>query len=104
MKHADMIIEWANGAVVQLLHPLSGEWVDAPTPTWDEDSEYRIKPEKTFLYSPILLSCGVEGISRDLLPLDEAIHDSLKSYNYTRKLLSVGFIAGEIVSAEIIKR
>jgi hypothetical protein len=43
-KHADLIIEWANGAQIELYHTDTEKWVDAPTPLWF-DCEYRVKPE-----------------------------------------------------------
>ena len=43
-KHADLIIEWANGAQIELYHTDTEKWVDAPTPLWF-DCEYRAKPE-----------------------------------------------------------
>lgn len=45
-KHADLIIAWANGAVIQCLWP-KDEWQDCASnkPSWDEEIQYRIKPE-----------------------------------------------------------
>ena len=42
-KHADLIIEWANGARIQFEY--SNEWRDDPYPTWFPENNYRIKPE-----------------------------------------------------------
>ena len=42
-KHADLIIEWANGAKIQF--ESSDEWRDDPYPTWFPENNYRIKPE-----------------------------------------------------------
>ena len=44
-KHADLIIEWANGAQIQLYQIGMDDWIDAPTPLWFEVTQYRIKPE-----------------------------------------------------------
>lgn len=41
-KHADFIIEWANGAKVEMLH--LGEWRQIDTPSWYPSVDYRIKP------------------------------------------------------------
>ena len=41
-KHADFIIEWANGAKVEMLH--LGEWIQIDTPSWYPSVDYRIKP------------------------------------------------------------
>lgn len=54
-KHADLIIAWANGAVIQSRHQYRGEWQEWTswpldvTPDWSEeqyDYEFRIKPEE----------------------------------------------------------
>lgn len=43
-KHAELIKAWADGAEIQVL-VRDGEWVKTPYPEWNEDTEYRIKPE-----------------------------------------------------------
>jgi hypothetical protein len=43
-KHADLIIEWANGAQIQCLRS-DYTWVDAIDPSWLERTQYRVKPE-----------------------------------------------------------
>jgi len=40
-KHADLIIEWANGADIEYFDH-SGKWDSIPTPSWDEDKMYRL--------------------------------------------------------------
>lgn len=42
--HADLIIAWANGAVIQFYDWPTQQWVDADRPTWDGHIEYRVKP------------------------------------------------------------
>lgn len=46
-KHADLIIEWANGAEIQIYVSKRGDWmwVDTCEPMWLESAKYRIKPE-----------------------------------------------------------
>ena len=44
-KHRDLIIEWANGADIQL--SVNREWVHLDNPTWASGLEYRVKPQKT---------------------------------------------------------
>ena len=44
-KHADVIIAWANGEIVQHRAHSEYEWLDNRFPSWCENSEYRIKPE-----------------------------------------------------------
>lgn len=41
-KHADLIIDWANGAEIQVKD--DGKWVDIE-PSWMKGKEYRIKPK-----------------------------------------------------------
>jgi len=43
-KHSELIKAWADGAEIQVKHPLNSSWRDAE-PRWDLDYEYRIKPE-----------------------------------------------------------
>ena len=45
--HAVLICEWAKGAVIEV--KVGGIWSITPTPAWDEDREYRIKPEPSDL-------------------------------------------------------
>lgn len=44
-KHADLIIEWANGAQIQCFRS-DYTWVDALDPSWLEYTQYRVKPEQ----------------------------------------------------------
>ena len=44
-KHRDLIIEWANGADIQVMY--HGNWVDQFDPDWEDSWEYRIKPQKS---------------------------------------------------------
>jgi hypothetical protein len=48
-KHAELIKAWAEGAEIQWAgaHYKDGtkRWTTIETPMWDEDAEYRIKPE-----------------------------------------------------------
>lgn len=45
-KHAELIKAWADGAQIEVKHPLNSSWFDANPPSWDLDYEYRIKPEE----------------------------------------------------------
>ena len=45
-KHADLIHAWAEGAEIEFKYPTGRGWCGAECPKWDEDTEYRIKPEK----------------------------------------------------------
>jgi hypothetical protein len=42
-KHADLIKAWADGAEIEFR--CLDEWRRITAPRWDQDGEYRIKPE-----------------------------------------------------------
>jgi hypothetical protein len=44
-KHADLIIEWANGAQIQYYDAIMRRWDDTKNPVWNETIKFRIKPE-----------------------------------------------------------
>lgn len=45
-KHADLIIAWANGAIIQFKRNITEGWIDCRNnePSWRDGHEYRIKP------------------------------------------------------------
>ncbi len=43
-KHEPTMMLWRDGAKVQV-RMISGEWQDIENPSWDEDTEYRLKPK-----------------------------------------------------------
>jgi hypothetical protein len=45
-KHAELIKAWADGAEIEVKHPMNNSWWDAKPPSWDLDYEYRIKPKE----------------------------------------------------------
>ena len=46
-KHYELIIAWANGAEIEYYRNYGDDkiWVNCTNPVWDENREYRIKPE-----------------------------------------------------------
>ena len=44
-KHADLIHAWADGAEIEYFNHTNHEWEDVKNPSWNENTEYRIKPE-----------------------------------------------------------
>lgn len=44
-KHAALIKEWADGAVIQWCDEGFTNWQETMTPSWDYDTLYRVKPE-----------------------------------------------------------
>ena len=45
--HCDTIIAWAKGLPVQYLSKKRQYWVCTTSPSWREDTEYRIKPDES---------------------------------------------------------
>jgi len=45
-KHAELIHAWADGAEIEVWNPFFRRWTEcSPYFPWDEQKEYRIKPE-----------------------------------------------------------
>jgi len=44
-KHAELIKKWADGAEIQFKNAYN-DWLDSDSPNWDDDIEYRLKPEE----------------------------------------------------------
>jgi len=44
-KHADLIKAWADGAEIEIFIEAYGGWFTAQNIKWDENIQYRIKPE-----------------------------------------------------------
>ena len=47
-KHAAMIKEWADGARIEIFSKRYKRWMETKSPTWDEDTEYRIRKAVIF--------------------------------------------------------
>ena len=45
--HCDVIIAWAKGLPVQYLSKRRQYWVCTTSPSWREDTQYRINPDET---------------------------------------------------------
>lgn len=59
-KHADVIIEWAEGKDVQIWDDVAKRWWVVMNPSFYEDREYRIKPPNK-KYRVALFNAGTEG-------------------------------------------
>jgi hypothetical protein len=59
-KHAELIKAWADGAEIEYYSVADDEWKPTPTttPSWSENSVYRIKPEPT---PDVVKYLGVDG-------------------------------------------
>lgn len=43
-KHSELIKKWADGAEIQINH--EGNWLNVSFPVWNDDYNYRLKPEE----------------------------------------------------------
>ena len=46
-KHYDLIVQWAAGAKIEMF-TVTGEWVYIESPTWKDDTSYRVMPEVNY--------------------------------------------------------
>ena len=56
---------WADGAEIEMFLPISETWVFVVKPHWDDDIEYRIKPqpkEPQYLYVYEDSFCGTDDV------------------------------------------
>ena len=44
-KHAELIKAWADGAEIEAFDSCTDQWIRASSPSWQNQIEYRIKPE-----------------------------------------------------------
>jgi len=62
-KHAALIKAWADGAEIEFRWDCLDDWRRITTPRWDQDGDYRIKPEPkpdvVFLKKAFLLGTKV---------------------------------------------
>lgn len=65
-KHAALIKQWADGAVIQYYNIHFDKWMDTykNTPYWNQDEQYRVKPV-THEFRIALMHQDVIHISRD---------------------------------------
>ena len=61
-KHRDLIIAWAFGAEIEVKLLRTNRWEETSDPSWNDEYEYRIKPEpKPDTVSFLHLSKGSVG-------------------------------------------
>lgn len=79
-KHCELIKAWADGAEIESYSKLSHKWVKLETPAWEQDCEYRIKPEpktepiKIIMYIYNNPTEGKTWISSTKLPYANSIY------------------------------
>jgi len=61
-KHADLIKAWADGAEIEFR--CLDEWRRITAPRWDQDGEYRIKPEPKL---DLTTECKIIGAYRSIM-------------------------------------
>lgn len=84
-KHAEFIIAWANGEIIEYKSPTSDVWVTPTVFTWDGDGQYRIKPAREW-------------------PVSSMDNDDLYD-SYSKKINILGHLAAlRSVADEAIKR
>ena len=90
-KHAELIKAWADGAEIEAFDSCIDEWVKASSPSWGNQIEYRIKPEKkpdVFRYTQAFMtSSGTWG----------------KPSEFDNLRLIFDGETGELKSAEVLK-
>ena len=99
-KHRDLIIAWANGARIEL-RLANGLWERVTNPLWQEQNEYRIKPEPkpdkvaySRVYGVFEFSC--EGIELQQIILRPGeVHANIK-YTFDGE-------TGKLKSAEVLE-
>lgn len=102
--HADLIISWANGAIVEYKSS-TGLWLETENPWWDEDTEFRIKPEPKPDAVKYMGFEDAKGGKDDLFP-DCAVapkHGWVSHWQYQLKLTFCGE-TGKLKAAEVINQ
>jgi hypothetical protein len=96
-KHYDLIIAWANGALIQRKLYInddfgnSVEWSDAERPSWCDDVEYRIKPKDPLIHYYRLWLNKVKHINSKKFQYDVSVWNGTHieaSFNHVEKLES----------------
>lgn len=89
-KHAELIKAWADGATIECND--CGVWFYANNPTWQENMEYRIKPEPK-----------PDVVKLSAVYLNEFGDYILKSSSIENLKLTFDGETGELKSAEVLK-
>ena len=96
-KHAELIKAWADGAEIEVWNPIFRRWTEcSPYFPWDEQKEYRIKPEP----KPDVVAYLSKEFHSTLNGF--AWHES--TYQFHTSLLKITFDGetGKLKSAEVI--
>ncbi len=89
-KHAELIKAWADGAEIEYKSPYGWSPIEGRNPSWLDNSEYRIKPEKKqpvvrwqWVY-PTMKGWSATNYFYDDKEILNAIHDGCIKLEYTR--------------------
>ena len=74
-KHAAIIAEWIKGAEIEYYDKNFKLWVSARTPTWSENLEYRVKPQKSEK------DIQIEKLEAELEELETSVSKAWLDYN-----------------------
>jgi hypothetical protein len=84
-KHANLIKQWADGAVIQFYDETCGRWLDVPQPEMYEDVEYRVKPKPVTKYKHVLMNgCVVSGCSFSITDKFYTNEEAKRNYPHSR--------------------
>lgn len=93
--HCELIKAWAEGAEIEYL--LHGEWVSIEPPSWDEEREYRVKPNIETWYYPIVSN------DHSFEYMSSTGTNNLSALNKTHKAVEVLYENGIIINVKMIK-
>ena len=67
-KHKDLIVAWANGALIEYRH--GNVWLPTTSPWWEEGVDYRIEPTPDFVSYTFIDINGVSPYTKERVGID----------------------------------
>lgn len=103
--HAEVIKAWADGAEIEFRHAQHHPWEAASNPSWNINTEYRVKPEPVVKYHGIMQGTdGYEHLNHDTGYYSELSHVRDQGDNW--KIIAIvktTFVDNVPVAIEIVK-
>jgi len=97
-KHAELIKAWADGAEIECRIDEHDSWVQFANPNWNNEFEYRIKPDKKPLL--VLYACTfIYDLNKD--PAISPLLHRGRTYQDTLKL-TFNSETNKLIKAEVI--
>lgn len=96
-KHADLIHAWAEGAEIEC-KTMGGHWVKA-IQKWNDDVEYRIKPEKK---PDVVRYVSVDLVSGCTMRYNRPEHATAAELKRGLIKISISGDTGELLTAEAL--